>query len=156
MEADAGTAFSVVAALDKFGMECRHAVDGNTGLTAFRSVNPHLVLIDAGLEGIDGWTMCGKIRQASTIPIIMLATELTEDIYLKSFRIGADECIVKPFAPKILMARVATHLRRVYRYDRAGEAAASTARESAKPKLPPGWGSADESASRGQQSKFEN
>jgi hypothetical protein len=99
--------------------------------------------------------MCGKIRQASTIPVIMVSPELNEEIYLKSFRIGADECIQKPFASKILMARVATHLRRVYRYDRAGEETSTTVREKSRPKLPPGWGSCDACGYMGPQYKFE-
>lgn len=155
MESDANLAYTVVASLDKFGMECRHASDGNTGLTAFRAINPHLVLIDTDLPGIDGWTMCGRIRQTSTIPIVMISPTLDEEAYLKSFRIGADECILKPFTAKILMARVATHLRRVYRYDRAGESTASTARERTKPKLPPGWGNCDACGYMGPQFKFE-
>jgi DNA-binding response OmpR family regulator len=156
MESDSNLAYTVVSALDKFGMECRHASDGNTGLTAFRALNPHLVLIDTDLPGIDGWTMCGRIRQTSTIPIILISAELTEDIQLKSIRIGADECIMKPFAPKVLMARVATHLRRVYRYDRAGEETSTTMREKSRPKLPPGWGSCDACGYMGPQYKFES
>lgn len=156
MEPDSNLAYMVVASLDKFGMECRHASDGNTGLTAFGTINPHLVLINIDLPGIDGWTMCGRIRQASTIPIIMITAVLDEEVYLKSFRIGADECIVKPFAPKVLMARVATHLRRVYRYDRAGEANSTLVRETSRPKLPLGWGSCDACGYMGPQYKFEN
>jgi len=156
METDADIAYTVVAALDKFGMECRHATDGNTGLTAFRAINPHLVVLDTALPGIDGWALCGKIRQATTIPILLLSDELNEEIYLKSFRIGADECIQKPFAAKILMTRVATHLRRVYRYDRAGEVAAPTVRPSAIPKQPPGWGTCEDCGYMGPTYKFEN
>lgn len=66
------------------------------------------------LPEFDGWTVCRKIRETSSVPIILLTARSEESDELFGFELGADEYITKPFSPKILVARVKTLLRRAY------------------------------------------
>lgn len=66
------------------------------------------------LPEFDGWTVCRKIRETSSVPIILLTARSEESDELFGFKLGADEYITKPFSPKILVARVRTLLRRAY------------------------------------------
>jgi len=64
------------------------------------------------LPKMDGFTVCRKLRQSLTTPIIMLTARGEESDELFGFELGADEYITKPFSPRILVARVQALLRR--------------------------------------------
>jgi two-component system, OmpR family, response regulator ResD len=72
-----------------------------------------LILLDIMLPECDGWTVCKGIRKTSSVPIIMLTARSEEFDQLFGFEIGADEYIVKPFSPNILVAKVNAMLRRL-------------------------------------------
>lgn len=72
-----------------------------------------LILLDVMLPEYDGWTVCREIRKTSSVPIIMLTARSEEFDQLFGFEIGADEYIVKPFSPNILVAKVNAMLRRL-------------------------------------------
>lgn len=72
-----------------------------------------LILLDIMLPEYDGWTVCKEIRKTSSVPIIMLTARSEEFDQLFGFEIGADEYIVKPFSPNILVAKVNAMLRRL-------------------------------------------
>ena len=71
-----------------------------------------LAILDIMLPDIDGFTLCKKIREHHTYPIIMLTAKSDESDELTGFELGVDEYITKPFSPKILVARVSAILRR--------------------------------------------
>ena len=61
---------------------------------------------------IDGWSVCRKIREESQVPIIMLTARADESDQLFGFDLETDEYMVKPFNPKLLVAKVKALLRR--------------------------------------------
>lgn len=71
-----------------------------------------LILLDVMMPKMDGWQVCREIRTYSKVPIIMLTAKSDEKDELQGFQLGVDEYIVKPFSPKILVARVEAVLRR--------------------------------------------
>lgn len=168
VEDDAAIARLVAMSLMPLGMDCRYAADGEAALLAFEQIQPHLVLLDVNLPKLDGRAVCAKIRETSTVPIIMLTAQDKEDEQLLGFKLGADDYISKPFNPKLLLARIVAQLRRVYRYDtdnaedlvRQRDMAAMQSRaavESAptKVRVPAGWAVCDACAYMGPRARFE-
>lgn len=88
------------------------ATDGPSALQLFHRHQPHLVLLDLMLPGLSGWEVCNRIRNISTVPIIMLTQLQSQDDVVKGLNVGADDYIVKPFTGKELLARVQAVLRR--------------------------------------------
>lgn len=94
------------------GYKVYKANDAETGLSLLASEPIHLVLLDIMMPGMDGLTMCKKIRETSNIPIIMISAKSTDLDKIKGLGIGADDYVVKPFNPLELTARVKSQLRR--------------------------------------------
>ena len=108
------------AYIERDGHNAEIAGDGVTGLAMFNSGNFDLVLLDLMLPGMAGADVCTEIRRKSTAPIIMVTAKSGEDDIVAGLDAGADDYIVKPFSPRILMARIRANLRR------GGEEGAST------------------------------
>ena len=98
--------------LEKEGMECLVAGDGLVGLDRFLSFQPDLVLLDIMLPGMDGWSVCRRIRESSKTPIIMLTAKGELEDKVSGLEMGADDYITKPFEMKEVLARVHAVLRR--------------------------------------------
>lgn len=93
------------------GYETRIEYDGLSGVSAARSFDPDLILLDIMLPGIDGIEVCRKVREFTVVPVIMLtARDETED-KVQGLDCGADDYITKPFALAELLARVRAALR---------------------------------------------
>ena len=91
------------------------AYDGVDGLNKALSGGFDLILLDLMLPGLDGFTICKKLREKLDIPILMV-TARTQDIdKIRGLGFGADDYIVKPFGIKELCARVRAVLRRTAR-----------------------------------------
>ena len=71
------------------------------------------------LPDIDGFTLCRKIRQTYTYPVIMLTAKDGETDKINGLTLGADDYVTKPFRPLELIARVKSQLRRYKRYNPA-------------------------------------
>ena len=71
-----------------------------------------LVVLDVMMPKVDGWQVCREIRAYSKVPVIMLTARADEQDELRGFELGVDEYIIKPFSPKILVARIEAILRR--------------------------------------------
>lgn len=95
------------------GYEPILAGDGQKGLSMLAQQHPDLVLLDIMLPGMDGMTVCKKIRETMEIPIIMLSAKSGEMDKVICLGIGADDYVTKPFSPLELVARVKAHLRRI-------------------------------------------
>ena len=98
--------------LERDGHEVTVARDGSAALTAFRSQRPDLIVLDLMLPGVDGLEVCRRVRQESTVPIVMLTARAEEIDKLVGLEIGADDYLTKPFSPRELAARVRAVLRR--------------------------------------------
>lgn len=72
---------------------------------------PHLVLLDLMLPGADGIEVCKQVRDAYNGYIIMLTAKDSEASQLLGFEVGADDYVIKPVQPNLLLARVKAHLR---------------------------------------------
>jgi DNA-binding response OmpR family regulator len=155
VEDDQNIARLILTTLTRAGFECRYAPDGNEGLTAFRSGDPHLVLTDIMMPGMNGQELVVKIRETSTIPIIMMTAADSEAAQIEGFKGGADDYVPKPFNPKMMTARIIAHLRRVYRYDFVEKKAAQSqnAPESHS-EIPAGWGQCQRCDYMGPHEKF--
>ena len=103
----------VQRSLESAGYQVTVAFDGKSGLQRFHESQPHLVLLDVMMPQMDGWETCRRIRDVSTVPIIMLTALGAHQDIVKGLRMGADDYLVKPFHPEELQARVEAVLRRM-------------------------------------------
>ena len=113
VEDDSNIAELVNLYLKKEGYETMVAEDGGKALDLYRVFRPDLVLLDIMLPVMDGWTVCSKIRETDSTPIIMLTAKGETIDKVAGLEMGADDYIVKPFEMKELLARVHAVLRRL-------------------------------------------
>lgn len=97
----------------KEGYRVFKAYDGQEALELFRREAIDLVLLDVMMPKIDGFEICKQIRSTSTVPIIMITAKGEDYDKIMGLDIGADDCIVKPFSPGEIMARIRAILRRI-------------------------------------------
>lgn len=88
-------------------------LNGEEALATFKTYQPHLVLLDIMLPGMDGYDVCREIRKSSNVPIVMLSAKGEVFDKVLGLKIGADDYMVKPFDSNELVARVQAILRRV-------------------------------------------
>ncbi len=86
--------------------------DGNEGLRHFRAFAPHLVVLDLMLPGMDGLTLCRRLREISTVPILVVTARDDVSDRVRGLDGGADDYLTKPFDFAELSARVRALLRR--------------------------------------------
>jgi DNA-binding response OmpR family regulator len=89
------------------------AFDGPAALASVEQCAPQLVILDWMLPGLDGLTVCRRIRAAHLVPILMLTARGEEADRVLGLEVGADDYVVKPFSMRELMARVRAILRRL-------------------------------------------
>ena len=87
------------------GYNVLEACDGRQALELFQEHEVHLVILDIMLPELDGWSVCRRIRKVSNVPILMLTSRSDEDDTLLGFELGADDYVIKPCSPPILLAR---------------------------------------------------
>lgn len=93
----------------------KEAERGDDGLRLVRDVRPSLVLLDLMLPGLDGFSVCRRIRETKEIastPVIMLTARSDESDIVRGLECGADDYVTKPFSRQVLLARVRAVLRR--------------------------------------------
>ena len=119
----------IVEAIDIYltgeGYQVVKAYDGYEVLEYLENNEADLLIIDVMMPGLDGIRTTLKVRETSSIPIIILSAKSEDNDKILGLNIGADDYITKPFNPLELVARVKTQLRRYTRYN-PGE---GTARE---------------------------
>jgi len=98
--------------LARFGFAVRAAAHPEEGLRALRADPPDLVVLDLMLPGMDGLTVCRKIREFSRVPIVMLTARGDVMDRILGLELGADDYLPKPFEPRELVARIQAVLRR--------------------------------------------
>ncbi|MDI9886078.1 response regulator transcription factor [Streptomyces sp. HNM0645] len=99
-------------ALERDGFTVTAMPDGLAGLEAFRANRPDIALLDVMLPGLDGVSLCRRIRDESTVPVIMLSARADSIDVVLGLEAGADDYVTKPFDGAVLVARIRAVLRR--------------------------------------------
>ncbi|WP_145153703.1 response regulator transcription factor [Paenibacillus xylanexedens] len=94
------------------GYHVIEAANGEEALNMIKTTSVQLVILDVMMPVMDGIKACFKIREVSTIPIIMLSAKEEDIDKITGLTTGADDYMVKPFNPLELLARVKAQLRR--------------------------------------------
>ena len=98
------------------GLRVFKAYDGEEALNIFGREKIDLTILDVMMPGVDGFQVCKRIREFSTIPVIMLSARDSEEDKVAGLEIGADDYVTKPFQKGELAARVKSQLRRYQRF----------------------------------------
>lgn len=115
VEDDPDQAYFIRAVLESAGYKVHHIADPMQFEEALLSFNPDLVLLDILLPGMTGYELSRYLRQDerwATMPILFLTTQNQLEAHIESARAGADDHLVKPVAPALLLSAVASRLER--------------------------------------------
>jgi DNA-binding response OmpR family regulator len=102
----------VKANLESSGYKVLTAADGAEAVTTVEQELPNLVILDLMLPKMDGYAVCRRIREFSTVPVIMLTARSAQVDLVHGFEVGADDYLTKPFSVTELLMRVQAVLRR--------------------------------------------
>jgi Response regulators consisting of a CheY-like receiver domain and a winged-helix DNA-binding domain len=105
------------AAKSEGNIEISDVSSGEDGLELIHQRDFDLVLLDVMLPGMDGFTLCRKIRKLTDVPIIFLTAKTAEEDRLYGYEIGCDDYICKPFSFAELYAKVSVLLKRTSKSD---------------------------------------
>ena len=89
-----------------------HSLDA--ALDEIFAQQPHLLLLDLGLPGVDGQVLCRALREKSSVPIIVVTSRNSQLDELMLLTMGADDFVAKPYNPQLLLARIERVLNRAY------------------------------------------
>jgi DNA-binding response OmpR family regulator len=93
------------------GYEVKTVNSGEDGVDAIKKMNPHIVILDLMMPGMDGWQVCKNVREFSNVPIVILSALDDPAMIASALDAGADDYLVKPVSSSILVA----HLNRLIR-----------------------------------------
>lgn len=118
---------AAIAAIERDYLEVDHfaveiASDGIQGLNRGLSGEFDLILLDLMLPGMDGFSVCRKLREKINIPILMVTAKQEDIDKIRGLGLGADDYIEKPFSPSVLVARVKANLAQYERLSGRGKA----------------------------------
>lgn len=99
--------------LDLEGYAVIEAENGLDALGKVRDALPDLVLMDVAMPVMDGFETLARLREVSSVPVIMLTVKSDEDDRIRGLDLGADDYMTKPFSPRELLSRIRAVLRRV-------------------------------------------
>ena len=99
--------------LKKEGYNTIEASDGITAVDIAQQKRPDLILLDIMLPKLDGLSVCKRVKNSLSVPIIMLTAKDSEIDKILGLELGADDYITKPFSVRELVARVKANLRKV-------------------------------------------
>lgn len=98
--------------LEKEGYEIITAYDGEDALKKALNEQLELIILDIMLPSMDGFEICKRVREKSSVPIIMVTAKEEEVDKILGLELGADDYITKPFSIRELVARVKANVRR--------------------------------------------
>ena len=93
------------------GYEVITVNNGEEGVEAVKKLNPHVIILDLMMPGLDGWQVCKSVREFSNVPIVILSALDDPGMIASALDAGADDYLVKPVSSSILVA----HLNRLIR-----------------------------------------
>ncbi len=99
------------------GFDAVCCYDGNEALCRIENEKFDLAVLDVMLPGVDGFSLCSKIREKHKFPVIMLTAKTADTDKISGLSLGADDYMTKPFNPLELTARVKAQIRRFYQYN---------------------------------------
>jgi two-component system OmpR family response regulator/two-component system response regulator RstA len=85
---------------------------GDRGIERIQREKPDLIVLDVGLPGRDGFAVCREVRTMSTAPILMLTARNSDIDHVLGLELGADDYVIKPVEPRVLVARLHALMRR--------------------------------------------
>ena len=110
---DASLLDALSMAFEDAGHEVLTAPDGVRGLEAVRSAKPDAVVSDVNMPGLDGFSLCKKLRESGNgVPLVLLTSRDNEIDEALGLELGADDYVAKPFSTRVLLARITALLRR--------------------------------------------
>lgn len=112
VEDDATLATELSRLLELAGFEARRCESFPMGAADALAAEAACVVLDLNLPGVDGLQVCRDIRAASSVPIIVLTSSEREFDEVMAMNLGADDYVVKPYRPAVLIARIQAHVRR--------------------------------------------
>ena len=86
---------------------------GDVALTEIPQINPDILILDIMLPEVDGFTLCRELRKQIDKPILFLTTKDSDMDHVMGLEMGADDYMIKPVDPHVLLARINTVLRRL-------------------------------------------
>ena len=101
--------------LEQNGLRVKVEARGDRALERFAQDKPRLVLLDLLLPGKDGLSICRELRRVHDVPILILTAKDTDLDHVIGLEAGADDYVMKPVDPMVLLARVRALLRRAER-----------------------------------------
>jgi DNA-binding response OmpR family regulator len=112
VEDEAFTRDLISTSLRRAGYRVIAVEDGAAALRVVREHTLDIAILDVGLPDMNGWQLCEQVRTAVDLPVLFLTARRSETDIVRGLRVGADDYLVKPFAPAVLAARVEAILRR--------------------------------------------
>jgi DNA-binding response OmpR family regulator len=110
---DASLLDALSIAFEDAGHEVLTAPDGVRGFATVRAELPDAVVSDVNMPGLDGFSLCRRLRDGgSTVPLVLLTSRDNDVDEALGLELGADDYVAKPFSNRVLLARVAALLRR--------------------------------------------
>ena len=95
------------------GYEVRDFENGDLLFEEFKKEKCDLIILDGRMPGSDGFEICTKIREISTVPILMLTARDSDMDYITGITLGSDDYFTKPFRPMSLVVKVKAIFRRI-------------------------------------------
>jgi DNA-binding response OmpR family regulator len=92
--------------------ELRAVLTGQEGIDVCRAEHPEIVILDLLMPGMDGWEVCQKIREFSSVPILILSALGAPGSVARALDAGADDYLIKPVHASLLASRLRTLVRR--------------------------------------------
>ncbi|NLI13578.1 response regulator transcription factor [Pelotomaculum propionicicum] len=93
------------------GFDVQTAQDGMAAVTMIKQFQPHVVILDVMMPGMDGFEVCRMIKKSENVAVIMLTAKDEVDDRVKGLTLGADDYMVKPFSFEELLARIYARIR---------------------------------------------
>ena len=112
VEDDVELARLTIERLEKEGLRVQHATNGEEACEKIQAEPPDLIILDIMLPGMDGFGVCRTIRPEYKGPILILTARDSDLDQILGLELGADDFVIKPIRPQVLLARIRALLRR--------------------------------------------
>lgn len=114
IEDDKSLVKMIESQLSRYAFETFIPQDFEKILDEFHKIQPDLVLLDVNLPYFDGFYWCQRIREQSLVPILFISARDGNMDQVMALEYGADDFLIKPFSYDLLLAKIKSHIRRVY------------------------------------------